>query len=291
MKIYPQSIKNNYFCPVNVKKMEFKKIILLFFCSFLMSSCIGLKDLKYVQSSENTQLNQYGLIPVTYEVYRVKKDDVLAMTLITSDENASKFLGNENTIQFKTSGGGSDMGQYRINGLVVGAEGNISIYGLGEFHVYGLTLEEIRKMVQERLDSILYNEGKAEVRINMASIRYIMLGEIGAPGEKIETNNRIDLLSAIAKAGDLTRFADRKHIKIIREYPEGKKFITLDITQEDIMNSPYFYLQSGDQIIIDPRREKITGVGGGTTIGDITQFLSLGMAAITTYFFFKSLNL
>jgi len=273
--------------------MKFEKIIVLFFCSFLMSSCIGLKDLKYVQSSENTQLNQYGLIPVTYEVYRVKKDDVLAMTLITSDENASRFLGRENTDQFKTSGGGSggDMGQYRINALVVGAEGNISIYGLGEFHVYGLTLEEIRKMVQEKLDSVLYNEGKAEVRINMASIRYIMLGEIAAPGEKIETSNRVDLLSAIAKAGDLTRFADRKHIKIIREYPEGKKFITLDITREDIMNSPYFYLQSGDQIVIDPRREKISGVGGGTTIGDVTQFLSLGMAAISTYLFFKTLNL
>jgi hypothetical protein len=55
------------------------------------------------------------------------------------------------------------------------------------------------------------------------------------------------------------------------------------------MNSPYFYLQSGDQIIIDPLKEKISGIGGGTTIGDVTQFMSLGMSAITTYLFFKSL--
>jgi polysaccharide export outer membrane protein len=272
--------------------MNFKKIFLLLFCPFLLSSCIGLRDLKYVQPSENTQLNEYGLIPVTYEVYRIKKDDILAMTLITSDENASRFLGTENTSQFKGAGGsgaGTNMNLYRINGLAVSAEGNINIYGLGEFHVYGLTLEEVRKIVQARLDSILYNEGKAEVRINMASIRYIMLGEINSPGEKTESDVRVDLLSAIAKAGDLTRFADRKRIKIIREYPEGKKFITLDITKEDIMNSPYFYLQSGDQIVIDPRREKVTGVGGGTALGDVLQFLSVGMTAITTYLFFKSL--
>jgi polysaccharide export outer membrane protein len=265
------------------------------FCSVFLSSCIGVKDLKYLQPSENLQLNEYGLIPVTYENYRIKKDDILAMVLITSDENASKFLSEENTTVFK-GGGSSVAGSYgtgnsrlRTGGLIVDPNGYITIYGLGEFYVYGLTLREVTNLVQAKLDQVLYNEGKAEVRMNLGEIRYYMVGEIGAPGEKIESSTRVDLLQAIAKSGDLTRYADRKHIRIIREYPEGKKNIVLDITRDDIMNSPYFYLQSGDQVIIDPLKEKISGLGGGTTIGDVTQFMSLGMSAITTYLFLKGL--
>ncbi len=268
--------------------MNLKHFIFIVLCPFFLSSCIGVKDLKYLQPSENLQLNEYGLIPVSYENYRVKKDDILTMTLITSDQNADKFLSSENTTIFK-SNAGDNSSRLRTSGLIVDPNGYITIYGLGEFYVYGLTLREITDLVQAKLNQVLYNDGKAEVRMNLGAIRYYMVGEITQPGEKIEQSNRVDLLQAIAKSGDLTRFADRKHIRLVREYPEGKKNIVLDITRDDIMNSPYFYLQSGDQIIIDPLREKISGLGGGTTIGDITQFLSLGMSAITTYLFFKSL--
>ncbi|MDR2122043.1 MAG: polysaccharide biosynthesis/export family protein [Flavobacteriaceae bacterium] len=267
--------------------MKLYPIIPLILGILFLNSCIGVKDLKYLQPSENLQLNEYGLIPVTYEDYRVKKDDILTMTLITSDKNASRFLTEENTTVFKTTG--SEDSRLRTSGLIIDPDGYITIYGLGEFYVYGLTLKEITDLVQTQLNQVLYNEGKAEVRMNLGAIRYYMVGEIGSPGEKIEHSNRIDLLQAIAKSGDLTRFANRRQIRIIREYPEGKKNIVLDITRDDIMNSPYFYLQSGDQIIVDPLKEKISGVGGGTTVGDITQFMSLGMSAITTYLFFKSL--
>lgn len=268
--------------------MRIKLFIFTILSSILLSSCIGVKELKYLQPSENLQLNQYGLIPVAYETYRIKKDDILTMTLITSDENASKFLTNENTTYFKAGSSPTD-GRLRTGGLIVDPNGYITIYGLGEFYVYGLTLKEVTDLVQTKLNQVLYNNGKAEVRMNLGAIKYYMVGEVGVPGEKIEQSNRIDLLQAIAKSGDLTKFADRRHIRIVREYPEGKKNITLDITRDDILNSPYFYLQSGDQIIIDPLKEKISGLGGGTTLGDATQFLSLGMQAIATYVFFKSL--
>jgi len=266
----------------------YKSIFFVSFTLLFLCSCIGVKDLKYLQPSENLQFNEYGLIPVIYENYRVKKDDILAMTLITSDKNASKFLSEENTSVFKGGTNSSD-GRLRTSGLIVDANGYISIYGLGEFYVYGLTLSEITDLVQAKLNEVLYNEGKAEVRMNIGAIKYYMVGEINSPGEKTELSNRVDLLQAIAKSGDLTKFADRRHIRIIREYPEGKKNIVLDVTRDDILNSPYFYLQSGDQVIIDPLKEKISGLGGGTTIGDVTQFLSVGIQAITTYLFFKTL--
>lgn len=268
--------------------MKFNQAIFIISFALFLCSCIGVKDLKYLQPSENLHYNEYGLVPVIYENYRVKKDDILAMTLITSDKNASRFLSEENTTAFKGGANNGD-GRLRTSGLIVDANGYITIYGLGEFYVYGLTLNEITDLVQSKLNEVLYNDGKAEVRMNIGAIKYYMVGEIASPGEKTESSNRVDLLQAIAKSGDLTRYADRRHIRIIREYPEGKKNIVLDITRDDILNSPYFYLQSGDQIIIDPLKEKISGLGGGTTIGDVTQFLSVGIQAITTYLFFKTL--
>ena len=268
-------------------KAILKNISYLIFSVFVMSSCIPMKDLKYLQPSENTKLNEYGLITPEYETYRIKKDDVLVMTLLTSDENAAKFLTQENTTQFK--GGAAGGTATRISGLIVDKDGYIQIYLLGEFQVLGKTLTEVKKEVQERLNTVLYNDGKAEVRINLAEIKYTMIGEIGSPGEKIEPNEKIGLIEAIAKAGDLTKFADRKNIRLIREYPEGKKILTIDITQENILNSPYYYLQTNDLVIINPRKEKISGLGGGTAVQDITQFLSLAISAISMYFFFKSL--
>ena len=68
-------------------------------------------------------------------------------------------------------------------------------------------------------------------------------------------NMPVSILEAIAQAGDLTTFAYRDRIFLIRENAEGQKdFHQLDINDANIINSPYYYLQQNDVIYVEQKK-------------------------------------
>jgi len=64
---------------------------------------------------------------------------------------------------------------------------------------------------------------------------------------------------------------------IHRKLPEGIKIAKIDLTREDLMNSPYYYLQNGDEIYLNTRRKSLNGFGK-----DPIQTLLTSVTAITT---------
>jgi polysaccharide export outer membrane protein len=68
-------------------------------------------------------------------------------------------------------------------------------------------------------------------------------------------------MEAIANAGDITITGDRKAVTIIRKSPTGVQMHDLDLTDINVMNSPYFYLQPNDYIYIKPLKQKNLGTG------------------------------
>jgi polysaccharide export outer membrane protein len=60
-------------------------------------------------------------------------------------------------------------------------------------------------------------------------------------------------------AGDITITGDRKAVTIIRKSPT--QMHDLDLTDINVMNSPYFYLQPNDYIYIKPLKQKTWGTG------------------------------
>ncbi len=270
------------------------KISVYLFIFTSLTSCITLKDLKYLQEDENLVLNQEGLIKENIEPYRLRVDDIVKIYVETSDPDANLLFGANNLQQGNTSTSSSTNsnnnsgGGFYMTGLQIQYDGFINAYGLGQIQAAGNTLDQLKKTVQQKLDK-LYQPGKAIARVYLEGINFTILGEVQQPGNKSVPKYRLNLIEALAYSGDFTQLADRKNIHLIRQYPEGQKRVTLDITKENVMNSPYFYLHPNDIIIIDPRKEKVTGVGGGTTLGDVTQVLSITVQAITMYLFFKSL--
>jgi polysaccharide export outer membrane protein len=66
-------------------------------------------------------------------------------------------------------------------------------------------------------------------------------------------------MEAIANAGDITITGNRKAVTIIRKSPTGVQMHDLDLTDINVMNSPYFYLQPNDYIYIKPLKQKNLG--------------------------------
>lgn len=132
---------------------------------------------------------------------------------------------------------------------VVNAEGNIDFPILGTVHVAGKTTIELAKELTERISRDVTDP---LVRVNFVGYSVDVLGEVRDPGRQRVTTERYSILDALAAAGNLTEFGNRKNIMVIRENNGKAEYVVIDLTKSDIMTSPYYYLQQNDVIMVSP---------------------------------------
>lgn len=268
--------------------MKIFKYLFFLLVPFLLASCITTKDVKYMQPSESLVINEEGLIPYNVPIYRVTKNDMLTLDIVTTPKgDAAQFYsalnasGSAGGVNVGVTGGAGTGGNAMIylRGLKVDSKGDINIFGIGYVKAEGRTIEEISEDIQEKVNEN-FQDGKSEVRLNTDGITYYILGDIettGITGEKKAYKNTLTLTEAISINGGLNRTVDRKNIVVYRKLPEGIKKAQIDLTREDVMNSPYFYVQNGDEILLTTQRRALNGFGK-----DPIQTLVSGVSVITT---------
>ncbi|WBV54685.1 polysaccharide biosynthesis/export family protein [Chryseobacterium gambrini] len=274
-----------------------KHLLLLALPLLITTSCITTKDVRYMQPSESLVINEEGLIPYNIPVYRITKNDILNLNIVTTPKgDAAQFYSSMNTSGSATapstnsiatgggmmsSGGGNTGGNvvFYFNGLKVDANGDINVFGIGFIKAEGRTIAEISSEIQDKVNEN-FQEGKSEVRLNTNGITFYVLGDVETTGvtyEKVVHKNTLTITEALAISGGLNRTVDRKNIVIHRKLPEGIKKAIIDLTREDVMNSPYYYVQNGDEIYLNTRAKSLNGLGK-----DPIQTLTTGVSVITT---------
>lgn len=279
--------------------------ILLLLVLFGATSCISQKDVRYLQPSESLSINEEGLVPYSVPEYRVTKGDILTLNVVTTPKgDAAQFYSALNASGAgggaqagaaaggQTGGGGGSGGNatFYFNGLKVDTNGDVNIFGIGYVKAEGRTVEDMTKEIQSRVNEN-FLQGKSEVRLNLDGIRYYILGDmetVGVTGEKTAYVTQLNIMQAIAMNGGLNRTVDRKSITIHRKYPEGIKTAKLDLTREDAMNSPYYWLQNGDIIYLNTNKKSINGFGK-EPLQTITTGVSLITTVMSIYLIVKSL--
>lgn len=266
------------------------KNLLFLTIPFLLSSCISTKDVRYLQPNESLVINEEGLVPYNIPVYRVTKNDMLNLNIVTTPKgDAAQFYSTLNAPQGSAAGTnvgntGSSNGQggnsnFYFNGLKVDSNGDINIMGIGFIKAEGRTIEEITQEIQTKVNEN-FVEGKSEVRLNTDGITYYILGDVETTelsGEKKAHKNTLTITEALAMNGGLNRTVDRTNVVIHRKLPEGIKIAKIDLTREDVMNSPYYWVQNGDEIFLNTRSKNLNGLGK-----DPIQTLTTGVSVITT---------
>ncbi len=138
-------------------------------------------------------------------------------------------------------------------------DGNIELPRIGDVYLEGLTIEQARKRIQDEFYKI-YDEKGTFIDVNLAGIEYTIVGE--AQQGAYRANKRdLTILEAFAKTGTNNIYADLKNVRIIRTDLDGTKQVYVDLTKESIMNSEYYWIQNNDIIVVNPRKEKVWGVG------------------------------
>ncbi len=242
------------------------------------TSCISTKQLTYLQEKEGVATD--SLIPVrkVNEEYRLQTHDLISIRIKATDQDK---VGIFNPV---SDGVLSATGEEKLynDGFTVDIHGNIRIPTLGDLKVIGLTVEEVRiKLEEALLRDYLNDTSGLFVTVKLAGIRYTINGEINSPGSNIILRNQLTIMEAIANSGDITVTGDRTDVVIIRQYPLGQKVHHIDLTTIDAMNSPYYYVQPNDLILINPLPQK--SIGSGTTgLQSFTTIISVFTVLLTT---------
>lgn len=262
-----------------------KLLIIVLSCIFI-SSCIPHKDTVYLQNKENATNDTipYNLTEVQ-KPYRVQIDDILNIRI--------KVLDQDNVQIFNPIGEGnlnaSSAERAYFDGFTVDIHGSIRIPTLGRFNVLGYTTAEIEQMIEDKLLEEQFKEtANIFITVKLAGLRYTANGEIGKPGTVTLFKERVNIFEAIANAGEIPITGDKKDVLVIRQYPQGQKIHHLDLTDVNVMRSPYYYIQPNDMIYVKPLKQKSIGTGE-TAVSSLTTIATIVSIAATTILLFTRL--
>jgi len=261
--------------------MKSTYLLLFVLIAVCFSSCISTKQLTYLQED---QAKEDSLVSIKKlkEPYRLQVNDLLSIRVKALDQETVGIFNPINDANPNATG------EERLyyDGFVVDPHGDIRVPSLGKLQVLGLTVDEVRDDIEKRLlKDYFKEEANVFVTVKLSGIRYTINGEIRSPGSQIIYRDQVSIMEAIANSGDIPVTGDKKNIVIIRQYPLGQKVHHIDLTTIDALNSPYYYVQPNDLILINPLPQK--SIGAGTTgLQSFTTILTIVTALTTTILLF-----
>lgn len=212
----------------------------------------------------------------------IQPEDLLRITVHSFDPLAAAPFNLEPQGQQNLQQIGNQVGQggnYTLElfmGYLVDQEGYIDFPVLGRIPVEGLTIEEAKMKIYELLQPYLKDP---VVNMRYLNLKITILGEVQGPGVQRLSNKRVTLLEAIGMAGDLTDYANRNNILIIREEEGRRTYTRLDLQSAEVFTSPYFYLQQNDVIYVEPIQARVATVADPAQ--RIISYASAGLSIIT----------
>ena len=252
-------------------------LYLLLGISIFFTSCIPTRDLIYLQNKKGSPSDMH-VSEVMLKPYRLQTNDVLSITIKVDDPKLVAIFN-------PTNKGETDTGTSSLYfaGYTVDDHGLIRIPVLGEITAIGYTVEELRLQIEKKLlNEYFKKEANIFVLVRLGGFKYTITGEVGSTGTKFLYQNHVNIMEAIANSGDITLTGDRKAVIIIRQTPTGTEMHDLDLTNINVMQSPYYNLQPNDFIYVKPLKQKTWGTGktGIESLGTILTFVSLMTTAL-----------
>ncbi len=203
----------------------------------------------YVSGVGNEKLNTQNPSP-----YTLKPGDVLYVQILTQDPAVSSLFNNRGFSSTSSVNLFSSDASFYLYGYSVSDSGNIRLPVLGKIRVGGQTLSQAQDLIQAETDKQL-NDALAVVKL--LNYKITVLGEVNRPGVYTNFKDNISIFEGLAMAGDLTNYAERNKIILVRQTPDGVKTLRVNLQDKNIINSEAFYLVPNDMIIAEPRKGKI----------------------------------
>jgi polysaccharide export outer membrane protein len=218
----------------------------------LAASCTSQQKLAYLANLPETGGEE--TFTMNIPDYKIQPRDILYITVkaMTPTGSIVDLLSSG----LASSGGAStiyESSQYLL-GFDVNSEGSITIPVVGQLKVSGLTIEEIKILLQKETSKVFIN---ATVECKLLSFKFTVIGEVRVPGAYINYNNYLTVLEAIGRAGGVGDYGRRDKVLVVRPTEKGTKTYSLNLQDKQLLTSEAYFLLPNDVIIVEPVKQKI----------------------------------
>lgn len=264
-----------------MKKLLF---ILAIAASAIMTSCVSNKEMIYLQKADSIYASPVA-IDKNFQLL-IQPDDQLAISLASRDMELINEYNNSVLVGTGPSqaSGSQATTQSGICYFYVYQDGTINFPILGKIKAVGLTVEQLSEQIRQKLYPEVHD---VQVSTKIMSFKITVLGDVATPGTQSYTGQRLTLLEALGRAGDLNSSAIRTNVLVLREENNKRVTYKVDLTNpESVFNSPAYYMQQNDLVYVESNKSvKVKGstsytylTVAGTAIGVVTSIVSLIIA-------------
>jgi polysaccharide export outer membrane protein len=245
-------------------------VIIIFAFLAMLASCGGSKKIGYniggLTDSLKIELPELKSTPAV-----IQSDDILEI----------RFSGGnpQTVIDFNSKGSSYGSGTTNYNYLV-DADGNIEIYLLGKVKAAGLSKTQLKEKLTAAASKYLT---EANVAIRFTNFRFTIVGEVRIPGSLTILNEKISILEAVAMSGDMTNYAKRNTVRVIRDSAGVREIGTVNFNQKTLFTSPYYYLHRNDIVIVERENRGETS----QILSTVSSIVGIVTSIITLFFVFK----
>lgn len=231
-------------------KYLYKNLAFVLISMFVFSGCMSTKNITYFQNKGDINL------AASKQLYdaKIMPKDILQIQVFSMTPEASETFNLLKNISASTSTTNTT-NQNSVYNYLVSNDGTIVMPIIGTVKVGGLSKNEAESLIKSKIQPYMSESENVVVHVRMMNYKYAVLGGVRKPGLYTTQNEKVSILEAIAQAGDLTTFAYRDRIFLIRENSDGQKeYHQLNINDANIISSPYYYLQQNDVIYVESRK-------------------------------------
>ncbi|MBP5514326.1 MAG: polysaccharide biosynthesis/export family protein [Bacteroidaceae bacterium] len=249
------------------------------------TSCISTQKIVYLQGAD-TMYAVPQQIQQAFEL-EIQPDDELAISVSSRFPEAIAKFNNNTLIGGGTNsmtGSNTANTTSRVAYFLVDKEGNIEFPVFGTINTRNKTCKQLALELQQRFQTNDVEKIKdAVVNVKVMSFKVTVLGDVKNPGTQTFQGERLTLLEAIGKAGDMNGSALREHVLVVREI--GDKRVTYDVDVRDpqqVFDSPAYYLQQNDIIYVQPNKSvRVKGSTGYTLLSVLATAVSVLVSVVS----------
>ena len=239
-------------------------VILLLLFTFFLSSCITNRDLEYLRSKDEKKY-----LEVNKSQYILSAGDLLSVQISTITEQQHDFFNKEHTSNAELM-----IQNPYLYGYLIKDDGFLNLPSFGLVKAEGFSISELENIIQKI--AISYFD-QPVVKLNIINSEVTVLGEVNSPGSFRTINPEINILYALSLAGDITKYGNRKKVKVIRNNNGINRIFYIDLTESSLLNSNNFVLYPNDILYIAPLKKQFFA------FNNITNVLSMLISATTLY--------
>lgn len=229
--------------------------------SIMLHSCYTPKNISYMQD-----IPDGVVLDNTEQLIRIQTGDKISIVVKSRDSQLSELF-NLSISSYRVGSTNSSYSQ-QMSCYSVTSDGCIDFPVLGKVEVTGMTREQIAETIKQKLVSENLVRDPV-VTVEFENLHFSVMGEVNNPGQYSIDRDRITLLDALSKAGDLTIQGRRDNVLVMRTI-DGKQYAyRVDLTDTNsVMNSPVAYMQQNDVIYVDPNnvRKRQSTVNGNNVL-------------------------